>query len=121
MQRTTSDDVDHIRPLWSWFEGRVGLLRRRMYAVVDPACGTYTVCTPVRTDDDPEALELETGVLPGGAYLRGRLIGEPPALYEAIGDAMAELETYRPRDPVRPLIEFYRRHDQIELWVPVAL
>ncbi len=92
-----------------------------MYAQVDTARGTYTVCTPVRTDDAPEALELETGVLPGGAYLRGRLIGEPPALYAAIGDAMAELETYRPRDPARPLIEFYRRHDQIELWVPVAL
>jgi hypothetical protein len=24
-----------------------------------------------------------------------------------------------PADPGRPLIEYYRRHDEIELWVPV--
>jgi len=121
MQRATVDDIEHIRTLWPWFEGRVGLRGRKMYARVDPTRGTYTVCTPVLTDDDPELLELETGVLPGGTYLRGRLVGEPPALYDLIGDAMAELETVRPRDPARPLIEFYRRRGHIELWVPVVL
>jgi hypothetical protein len=25
-----------------------------------------------------------------------------------------------PADRGRPLVEYYRRHDQIELWVPVA-
>jgi hypothetical protein len=119
MEGATLDDPDHIRALWAWFEITVGLRGRKMYARVDPVQGTYTSCTPVRGDDDPEALGLVTGALPGGPYLRGRLVGEPPGLYDRIPDAMAELEAVCPRDPDRPLIEFYRRHDHIELWVPV--
>ena len=90
-----------------------------MYALVDPDRETYTVCTPVRNGDDPDSLELERGVLRGGRYLRGRLSGEPPALYDLIPAAMTELEVAGRRDPDRPLVEFYRRHDQIELWLPL--
>jgi hypothetical protein len=65
-----------------------------------------TVMAPVRDGDDPQALGLEVGVLPGGDYLRGRLVGEPPAVYERIGPGMAELERLADRDPSRPLVEF---------------
>lgn len=90
-----------------------------MYALVDPGRDMYTVCTPVRDEDDADFLELDLGVLRGGLYLRGRLTGEPPALYDVIPAAMAELEATRPRDHRRPLVEFYRRHDEIELWLPI--
>ena len=90
-----------------------------MHALVDTARATYTVCTPVREADDPGSLDLQTGVLPGGCYLRGRLVGQPPALYDAIPGAMLELEAAARRDCDRPLVEFYRRHDQVELWVPI--
>jgi hypothetical protein len=119
MARSTVDDVPHIQALWPAFEVLVGLRGRRMYASVDTAAGTYTTCTPVRDGDDPQALGLDVGVLPGGDYLRGRLVGEPPAVYQQIGPGMAELERLVGRDPSRPLVEFYRRRDQVELWVPV--
>lgn len=119
MARTTVDDLPHIQALWPAFEHLVGLRGRKMYAAVDTAAGTYTTCTPVRPGDEPQALGLELDVLPGGDYLRGRLVGEPPAVYEQIGPGMAELERLADRDPSRPLVEFYRRHDQVELWVPV--
>ena len=119
MTRTTVDDLPHIQALWPAFEHLVGLRGRKMYASVNTAAGTYTTCTPVRAGDDPQALGLELGVLPGGDYLRGRLVGEPPAVYEQIGPGMAELERLADRDPSRPLVEFYRRRDQVELWVPV--
>jgi hypothetical protein len=32
---------------------------------------------------------------------------------------MAELRAMAQVDEVRPLVEFYRRRDQIELWVPI--
>jgi hypothetical protein len=32
---------------------------------------------------------------------------------------MDELRTMVQFDTARPLVEFYRRHDQVELWVPI--
>jgi hypothetical protein len=90
-----------------------------MYAYADLRLNTYTVCTPVREDDDPESFGLETATLAGGTYLRGRLVGEPSVIYAFIGPGMHELQAMGNLDTDRPLVEFYRRHDQVELWVPI--
>jgi hypothetical protein len=90
-----------------------------MYARIDEQLGTYTVCTPLRDGDDPDGFGLLRGTLAGGCYPRGRIVDEPPESYQAIGPGMAELKAMMPSDPVRPLVEFYRRHDQIELWLPI--
>ena len=90
MARTTVDDLPHIQALWPAFEHLVGLRGRKMYASVDAAAGTYTTCTPVRYGDDPQALGLEVGVLPGGDYLRGRLVGEPLELRHAWPDLFVD-------------------------------
>ena len=120
MQETTVDDLAHIQQLWPAFETRVGLRRRKMYAYVDLQQNTYTACTPVRDGDDPDELGLRLGTLPGGTFLRGRLIGEPPQLYERIGPAMTQLQAAAQVDRRRPLVEYYRRHNEIELWVPIV-
>lgn len=119
MERSTVDDLAHIQAIWPPFEQLVGLRGRKMYARADEGRSTYTVCTPIRAGDDPKVLGLQTGVLPGGSFLRGRLVGEPPSIYERISSGMQELRQLVEMDVTRPLIEFYRRHDQIELWVPV--
>lgn len=98
----------------------MGLRGRKMYARADELQNTYTVCTPMKPSDHPESLGLSTGVLRGGTYLRGRLIGEPPSIYDRISLGMQELRSLVDSDESRPLVEFYRRHDQIELWVPIA-
>lgn len=90
-----------------------------MYAQIDEHLNTYTVCTPLRDDDDPDRLGLQLGALAGGWYLRGRLVGEPPEVYDGIGIGMRELKATMLLDDTRPLVEFYRRHDQIELWLPI--
>ncbi len=120
MQRSTADELPRIQALWPEFEELVGLRGRKMYAVVDVPAHTYTVCTSVRDDDDPERLGLNRGILPGGTFLRGRLVGEPPAVYAHIGAGVQELLAATPTDATRPVVEYYRRHDEIELWVPVA-
>lgn len=120
MQRTTLDDLAHIQKLWPQFEELVGLRGRRMYALVDEEAGTYTTCTLVRPGESAADFGLQAGVLAGGRYLRGRITGEPPGLYGRIGPAMTELVQQAEVDRSRPLVEFYRRHDEIELWVPVT-
>jgi hypothetical protein len=118
MLQRTRDELPAIQQLWPHFERLVGLRGRRMYAMV--TAETYAACTPVREGDDPASLGLDTGTLPGGWYLQARITGEPPGLYERIGPAMQALEALAyPLDPARPLIEYYRRHDVIELWIPV--
>ena len=78
----------------------------------------YRACVGLRPDEDPGKWGFETGMIPGGLYLRVRLRGEPPGIYERIGPRMAELEASSDRDEDRPLIEFYRRRDEIDLLVP---
>jgi hypothetical protein len=119
MQHTTVDDLAHIQQVWPPFEKLVGLRGRKMFALIDTAANSYTVCTPVKDGDDPDSLGLQVGTLPGGWFLRGRIIGEPPQVYEHIAYGMAELEAMMPADPTRPLVEFYRRRDEIDLWLPI--
>ena len=119
MQRSTVDDLTHIQAIWPSFEQLVGLRGRKMYALIDEHLGTYTVCTPLRDGDQPGDLGLQLGTLPGGWYLRGRMVGEPPGLYQHIADGMGELKSAMPADNTRPLVEFYRRHNEIDLWLPI--
>ena len=120
MQATCLDDLAEIQRLWPWFEKRVGLRGRKMYAAADVLANTYTTCTPLREGDEPADLGLEVGELPGGTFRRGRLRGMPPEVYASIGPGFDELEAAGATDQSRPLIEFYKRHDEIELWVPVT-
>jgi hypothetical protein len=120
MLQRTDDEIDAIRELWPRFEQLVGLAGRRMYALVNVAAREYVSCTPIREDDDPVSLGLEVGVLPGGPYLRSRIKGEPPGLYERIAPGMQALVALTPIDPARPYVEYYRRYDEVELWVPIA-
>lgn len=119
MLARTTDDVAAIQALWPRFERLTGLRGRKMYAMVTG--GSYLTCTPVKPGDDPAALGLETGVLPGGWYLTARITGEPPALYERIIPAMQAVQAAAAaKDESRPLVEYYKRRDLVELWVPVT-
>jgi hypothetical protein len=57
--------------------------------------------------------------LPGGRYLRARLRGDPPGVYEQIGPTFEELTRGRKPDISRPSLEHYRRYDEIDLLLPV--
>lgn len=120
LTRTTTDDPAEMQRTWADFEERVGLAGRKMYGLMDKHNGLYTVCTPLRAGDDPERLGTELGTLPGGWYLRGRLEAEPPGLYDLIGPGFDALRLLAERDTTRREVEFYRRRDQIEVWMPIA-
>ena len=116
----TKDEPAAIRRSWDELEARVGLRGRKFFGAYDPSKREYRACVQRQDDDDPAALDLESGSLPGGRYLRARLRGEPPAIYERIAPTFEELLKAVVADETRPSIEFYRRRDEIELLLPVA-
>jgi hypothetical protein len=121
MFRRTADEQKAITRAWSEVEAAVGSLRGRgFYGTFDPAINEYCVCVQWREGDDPEALGLEQGTLPGGRYARERLEGAPPAVYGLILPTFERLAKRPDRDPSRLGIEFYRRRDLIDLLLPVV-
>jgi hypothetical protein len=120
MLRHVPDEVQAIRQAWSEVEHALGSLRgRKFYGSFDPTTNQYAVCVALRQGDDPRALGLQPATLPGGKYVRVRLKGEPPAVYDLIPTMMEGLADRPDRDLARPQLEFYRRRDEIDLLVPV--
>lgn len=116
----TPDEVDEIRRGWDRLEALVELRGRRFFGAFYESAREYRVCVQVREGDEPARLGLEPGSLPGGRYLRARLRGEPPEVYEQIAPTFAALVKAADPDETRPSIESYRRRDEIDLLLPVA-
>jgi hypothetical protein len=119
MFKRVADEPDAISRGMADVEDAVGLRGRKYYGAFDADGDGYRVCVQLRENDDPEALGLEVGTLPGGRYARVRLTGEPPSVYRLIGPTFKRLSERPDRDRSRPGIEFYRRRDVIDLLLPV--
>jgi hypothetical protein len=114
-----SDDLPDIRAAWKRLESIVPLRGRKFFGAVEEAAA-YLACAERKEGDDPDALGLESSVLPGGRYLRERLRGEPPDVYDEIAPTFQMLVEQAEVDETRPSIEFYRRRDEIDLLLPVT-
>jgi hypothetical protein len=112
------DGLEHIRRAWDELEAVVALRGRHFYGAFDPVASDYRACVEVREDDEL-APGLESGTLPGGRYLRARLRGDPPGVYARIGPTFDELTKRAKPDETRPSLEHYRRHDEIDLLLPI--
>jgi effector-binding domain-containing protein len=119
MFKRVADEESAIGEGIAEVENAVGSVRgRKCYGTF--AHGEYRACVQVREGDDPAAIGLEVGELPGGRYVRVRLKGEPPDLYQLIAPTFERLAQRPDRDTTRPGIEFYRRHDVIDLLLPIV-
>lgn len=118
--RARDDTSDAIQRAWAEFEVTVGLKGRKFFGAFYHETREYRVCAQLKDGDDPVVLGLEIGTLPGGQYLRARLEGEPPAVYDRIGPTLEELVKQAAVDSSRPTIEFYRSRDVIDLLLPVT-
>ena len=112
------DGLEQIRRAWDELETVVDLHGRHFYGAFDPVADDYRACVELREGDEP-APGLESGTLPGGRFLRARLRGDPPAVYEQIGPTFDELARQAKPDETRPGLEHYRRHDEIDLLLPI--
>jgi hypothetical protein len=112
------DGLEHIRRAWNELESVVDLRGRHFYGAFDPVANDYRACVEVRAEDELMP-GLENGTLAGGRYLRARLRGEPPGVYERIGPTFEELTQHTKPDRSRSSLEHYRRHDEIDLLLPI--
>jgi hypothetical protein len=115
-----ADELPEIQRAWAEFEAAVGLRGRKFFGAFDPATDTYSVCAVLRAGEDAAAFGAERGTLPGGRYACVRLHGEPPEVYDQIGPTAQRLAQRRDADRTRPTLEYYRRHDVIDVLVPVV-
>ena len=114
------DEPHAIRQAWQRLEMGIGALAgRKFFGAFDVGASEYRACVQIRDRDDPKALGFESATLPGGMYVRARLRGEPPGVYEQIGPTFAALTRQAVADETRPSIEVYRRRDEIDLLLPV--
>lgn len=104
---------------WASFEDLVGLRGHTFFGVVDLSADEYWTAAKIRDDDPADRFGLEVGEVPGGDYLSATLTGEPPALYDGIAPTVQHLRDIGDVDDARPIVEFYRRHDEIEILIPV--
>jgi len=113
--------LDRIGATWERLEAAVGSPGgRRFSGAMEVPAMEYRACVELQEGDDPAALGLEVAVLPGGAYLRTRLHGEPPGVHQEIAPIFERLVTLAGHDPTRPSLEHYRRRDEIDLFLPIA-
>lgn len=112
------DGLDEIGRAWNRLESVVALRGRHFYGAYDPVADDYRACVEVREGDELMS-GLESGTLSGGRFLRARLRGKPPAVYEQIGPTFDELARQAKPDESRPSLEHYRRHDEIDLLLPI--
>ena len=120
LSREVSLDIAVIQEAWSAFESAFDSLHgRRMMGLIDNRAGTYRLCTERLPRDRENPLGFDETTIPGGPYLRLRLIGDPPGVYGQIAAAFDELFEHTDHDPTRPLIEFYRREGEVDCLVPV--
>ncbi len=113
-----ADGLDEITRAWNELEAVVPLRGRHFYGAFDPLADDYRACVEVRQDGELVA-GLESGTLPGGRYMRARLRGDPPGIYEQIKPTFDALVAQHPPDESRPSLEHYRRHDEIDLLLPI--
>jgi len=89
---------------------------RRFYGTYH--AGEYRACVALLPDDKPDALGLETYIIPGGKYIREKMMQWTERLPE-IGKTFIALSEQYPTDPTRPSIEFYRSQTELLLFLPV--
>lgn len=120
MFKRVADEQSSISRGVAEVEEAVGLRGRKYYGAFEIGGDEYRVCVQLRDGDDPAALGLEVGTLPGGRYARVRLEGKPPGLYALIAPSFERLSVRPDRDASRPGIEYYRSHGVIDLLLPVG-
>jgi hypothetical protein len=102
-------DIAAVQEAWPAFEAAFDSLQgRRMMGLVRPADRVYRMASIRLERDSATPVGMDETVIPGGAYLRLRLRGGAPGVYELIEPAFEALFDIADHDPDRPHIEHYR-------------
>lgn len=95
---------------------------RKFYGIfrVLPDGEEYYACVERTPLDDPTTLGLEVGIVPGGLYVRRKVLDWERVIAEGkLGGIFQEMVKRYRIDSGRPEIEFYRSMTELHLLVPV--
>lgn len=110
---------------FSLLESKLPTLKgRRFYGTfrMTPGGEEYWACVARVEGDDPEAMRLETGVIPGGWYARRKVLNWEKVVQEGkLGAVFMEIARDEDGniDETRPSVEFYRSSDELLAMMPV--
>ena len=97
-------------------EGRLQSLKgRKFYGTF--LNGQYRACVALQDDDSPTELGLKTWVIPGGKFARRRMENYMERIPE-IGRTFQSMVEETTPDATRPSVEYYRRHNELILYLP---
>lgn len=120
LSRDVALDIAAIQASWPDFEGSFDSLQgRRMMGLFYGQDDVYRLSSARLDRDHDNPLGLDETVIPGGSYLRLRLRGSAPSIYEDIAPAFDALFKHANHDPGRPHIEYYRREGEVDCLVPI--
>jgi hypothetical protein len=78
----------------------------------------YYACVAQMESDDPDRMELGTGVIPGGWYAR-RILRDWEQNLSLLPKIFGEMARAVDVDPGRPSLEYYRSQAELHLLLPV--
>jgi hypothetical protein len=102
-------------------ESRLPTLKgRKFYGTFQPTPDgeEYYACVLRIESDDPGKMQLETGVIPGGLYVRRKLMDWEKNLSK-LPTLFGEMARTHDVDRKRPSLEFYRSQAELHLFLPV--
>ena len=93
---------------------------RKFYGTFQPTRNgeEYYACVVRIDSDEPEKMQLETGVIPGGWYARSKLMDWEKNLSK-LPSLFHEMARTHDVDSNRPSLEFYRSQAEVYLFLPV--
>ena len=127
-------DVEVLRVLADWkgggpaeamqrLESKLPSLKgRRFYGAFRllPEGEEYFACVEKITTDDPRAMGLDVGIIPGGLYVRRKIFDwEKVITAGQLGSISRSMGAQYPVDRSRPEVEYYRSMKELHLLVPV--
>jgi hypothetical protein len=103
-------------------ESRLSTLKgRKFYATYQYSTGQYRACVAIDNLDEAQALGFEAWSIPGGKYVRQKLLNwtehtdEIPIVFEKLSEEYKESI-----DSNRPSIEFYKNQKELILMLPIV-
>lgn len=116
---TTSFGDPFLSDAFQRLEQRVPLKGNRFFATYDVANREYRACVALKEGQTAAQYGLPEGTLAGGRYAAAKLTGPFAEIVRGIAPTLAQMRQHHRRDPLRLPIEYYKRHTEIVLFLPV--
>lgn len=97
----------------------VSLKGNKFYGVFDGSKNKYSACVATNETNRETVRDLHQGIIPRGTYGCVTITGSYEDIIRQIGPAFDLLRRTYQHDPLRPDVEFYKRHTEVIVMLPI--